>query len=85
VSNLDNFGLYRKEITSEGILNWFFNSHFSIVRKDRDAEGEHYWTRRVRQGSRGLDHTLLPDNDSLFTLRIAQDTLKRIWAITSTT
>ena len=67
VSNLDNFGLYRKEVARDGILNCFFNTHFSIVRQDRELEGNHYWTRRGKQGSRGLDHILLPNNDMIFT------------------
>ena len=66
-SNLDNFGTFRKDISSEGILNLFATSHFSIVRKDREAEGNHYWTRRGQCGSRGIDHILLPNTDTLFT------------------
>jgi len=66
-SNLDNFGTFRKDISKDGILNLYMNSHFSVVRKDREAEGNHYWTRRGRCGSRGIDHILLPNTDTLFT------------------
>ena len=64
-SNLDNFGLYRKENYYDGIINSFRNSHFSIVRNERECAGQHYWTRRGRIGSRGIDHILLPNSTNI--------------------
>jgi len=59
-SNLDNLGNYRKDLDENGIIQEFKDSHYSIVRLERENSQQHYWTRQGRLGSRGIDHILIP-------------------------
>jgi len=59
-SNLDNLGKFRKDKDENGVLHEFSNTHVSLVRKDRENDNLHYWTREGRLGARGIDHILIP-------------------------
>jgi len=63
ISDRDNLGKYRQEISPSGLLQLTKESHESIVRKV--AGKKEYITRFGSEGGRGIDHILTPINSPM--------------------